>query len=241
MESVMTDPCLVLLSGGIDSTVLLHQLAAQRTGEKVVALAFDYGQRHVRELECARWQAERVGARFRSVDLTFFGVLVRPSTTLVKGAEPVPDLGNIAGPDRTQPPTYVPNRNMVLLAIAAAAAEAMGITQVYYGAQAQDEYGYWDCTPEFVERINALLALNRRRPVTVAAPLVQHSKMDNVRLGLRLGVDFSRTWSCYRGEMPACGTCPTCMERLRAFALCGVLDPIPYAPAANIAQTQENR
>jgi len=235
----MLDSCLVLVSGGIDSTVLLHQLAAEQRAGSIVALAFDYGQRHVRELECARWQAERAGAQFRTVRMDFFRELVRPATTLVAGAEPVPDLEDIPDRDRVQPPTYVPNRNMVLLSIAAAAAEGMGISEVYYGAQAQDEYGYWDCTQEFVARINALLALNRRRPVTVVAPLVRNSKADNVQLGLRLGVDFSWTWSCYRGMLPACGTCPTCVERLKAFALCGVEDPVPYACVADIAKMRE--
>ncbi|HOQ88800.1 MAG TPA: 7-cyano-7-deazaguanine synthase QueC [Candidatus Hydrogenedentes bacterium] len=228
--------CLVLVSGGIDSTVLLHKLARERGGGFLTALAFDYGQRHTRELECARWQAEQVGAAFRIVRLDFFGELVREGTALVKGGKEVPDLKDLSDQNRSQPPTYVPNRNMVLLSIAAAAAESMGITEIYYGAQAQDEYGYWDCTPKFVERLNTVLSLNRRQPVTVHAPLVRHSKLDNVRLGLELGVDFSRTWSCYRGALPACGTCPTCVERLNAFSGCGIEDPIPYASSANISR-----
>jgi len=79
-----------------------------------------------------------------------------------------------------------------------------------------------------LERINSLLSLNRRRPVTVEAPLLRNSKADNVKLGLSLGVDFGMTWSCYRGETLACGRCPTCVERLNAFKQAGMPDPLPY-------------
>ena len=118
---------------------------------------------------------------------------------------------------------------MMLLSMAAAYAEAAGIADIYYGAQAQDEYGYWDCTPAFLEGLNAVFALNRRTPVKVHAPLVHHSKADNVLMGIDLGVDFGQTWSCYRGGDSACGTCPTCVERLNAFAAAGMEDPLPYA------------
>ena len=94
------------------------------------------------------------------------------------------------------------------------------------GAQAQDEYGYWDCTPDFVERINAVLALNRRQPVQVCAPFVGMSKGAVVRMGLALGVDYAHTWTCYRGEERPCGTCPSCVERRRAFETAGVADPL---------------
>jgi len=97
---------------------------------------------------------------------------------------------------------------------------------VFYGAQAQDEYGYWDCTSEFVRRINHVLALNRATPVTVHAPFVMLKKAETVKLGIELGVDFSRTWSCYRGGEKPCGVCPTCVERANAFAAAGAPDPL---------------
>lgn len=217
----------VLLSGGVDSTVLLHML--HRQGYALFALACHYGQRHSRELDCARIQADRTGVRaFQVLDMGFLGGLLGPGSSLITSGAPVPDLADIPETLRDQPPTYVPNRNMLLLSIGAAYAEAMGVARVFYGAQAQDEYGYWDCTEPFLERINALLALNRRRPVRVEAPFLHASKADNVRLGLELGVDFSLTWSCYRGGERACGTCPTCVERLKAFESVGVPDPLPY-------------
>jgi 7-cyano-7-deazaguanine synthase len=114
----------------------------------------------------------------------------------------------------------------MLLSVAAAYAEAQGATEVFYGAQAHDEYGYWDCTADFLERINHVLALNRRYPITIHAPFVGEKKSSLVRMGLELGVDFAQTWSCYRGGDAPCGTCPTCVERAKAFAEAGVADPL---------------
>ncbi len=225
-----TRPAVVLLSGGIDSTVLLHHAARQLGRAPLHALSFNYGQRHRRELECARFQARAAEtAEHRVIIIDFLAELLRGGSALVQGGAPVPDLKDLPPEARDQPPTYVPNRNMMLLSMAAAYAEANGIDTVLYGAQAQDEYGYWDCTARFLERLNAVLALNRRTPVRVEAPFVARPKADSVRLGLELGVDFSRTWSCYRGEGTACGACPTCVERRNAFAAAGAEDPLPYA------------
>ena len=115
---------------------------------------------------------------------------------------------------------------MILLALSAAFAEAQGIADVYYGAHAQDRYGYWDCTPAFVARLNRALALNRRKPVRLHAPFSRMLKADIVRLGVRLGVDYGRTWSCYRGGRRPCGTCPTCVERAAAFRGARAVDPL---------------
>ena len=220
---------LVLLSGGMDSTVLLHYVAKRLELGPVRAISFDYGQRHARELDAARWQAAAAGAvEHRVVDLSFVAELVEGGTTLVQGGPDVPDLADLAEEDLSQPPTYVPNRNMMLLAVASAYAEAQGIHDVFYGAQAHDEYGYWDCTRDFLERINAVLGLNRRERITIHAPLVEKRKSELVALGEELGVDFAHTWSCYRGGAKACGTCPTCVERLKAFRDAGASDPLAY-------------
>ena len=218
----------VLVSGGIDSSVLLHQVSRQYSS--IAALCIHYGQRHQKEMECARFQADAAGvASFLTLDLGCLGSFLKQASSLINNGAPVPDLDTLSDSDREQPPTYVPNRNMILLSVAAAYAESMGATRVLYGAQAQDEYGYWDCTGPFLDSINATLALNRRNKVVVEAPLIHNSKADNVRLGLELGVDFSHTWSCYRGGEVACGLCPTCVERLNAFETLGQIDPLPYA------------
>lgn len=218
-----------LLSGGIDSSVLLHHIVRDLDAGRVHALSFNYGQRHSRELECARAQALTAGVReHRIIDSSFLGALLCEGSALLTGGASVPDLKDLPAEALKQPPTYVPNRNMMLLSMAAAYAEAMGIQDVFYGAQAQDRYGYWDCTSEFLERINSVLSLNRGRAVRIHAPFVNKSKAEIVRLGLALQVDFSSTWSCYRGGETACGACPTCVERIQAFRECGASDPLPY-------------
>ncbi len=218
----------ILLSGGLDSSVLLHHVAAVCPGMPLFVLSFNYGQKHARELEMARWQAGQVPAvREHTVcDMGFFADLAGGASAIVRGGAPVPDLADLGGRGLDQPPTYVPNRNMVLLALAAAYAESRGCASVYYGAQAQDEYGYWDCTAGFVGALNAVLAQNRRLPVRIEAPFVGAPKSACVRRGLELGVDFSHTWSCYRGGERPCGLCPTCVERANAFAAAGAADPL---------------
>ena len=224
-------PAVVLLSGGVDSTVLLHHVIRNLGRRPVHALSFNYSQRHSKELECARCQARSAGvAEHGIIDVSFLGELLKPSTSLVAGGEDVPNLRDLSADQLVQPPTYVPNRNMILLSVAAAYAEGAGIDEVFYGAQAQDQYGYWDCTTTFVERLNHVLALNRGKPVQVYAPFVRMKKAETVQLGIELGVDFSHTWSCYRGGQNACGTCPTCVERIAAFRAAGAQDPIPYEP-----------
>lgn len=221
---------LVLLSGGLDSSVLLRFVVQSLHHSPVQTLSYDYGQRHRRELASAAWQAKACEIEsHREIDISFVGDVLKGATTLVSAGADVPDLGDLSDGELDQPPTYVPNRNMMLLSIAVAYAEAQGIQHVFYGAQAQDEYGYWDCTAEFVERVNSLLSLNRRERVTVHAPFIDKKKSELVTLGVELGVDFSRTWSCYRGGELACGTCPTCVERLNAFATAGHKDPLDYA------------
>lgn len=218
----------VLLSGGMDSTVLLHYVAKREGDIPVFALSFDYGQRHSRELEMARWQAQRVAevAEHRVVEAGWLGDLLGSSSALLRKGAPVPDLADIGAGELRQPPTYVPNRNLILLAAAAAYAESRGCSRVYYGAQAHDRYGYWDCTTEFVERTNQVLQLNRSSPVTIMAPFAELRKSQEIALGTELGVDFARTWSCYRGGVSPCGTCPTCVEREQAFEEAGIRDPL---------------
>jgi 7-cyano-7-deazaguanine synthase len=224
------EAAIVLLSGGLDSSTLLHYASARLRCAPLHALSFAYGQRHDRELHCARAQAVAADvAAHRVLDVSFIGELLDHGSALLAGGREVPDLTDLSEADRAQPPTYVPNRNMMLLSIAAAYAESHGIRDVYYGAQAQDEYGYWDCTEAFLERVNAVLALNRRVPVRIHAPFIARPKSEIVTLGLELGVDFAQTWSCYRGGARACGTCPTCVERRNAFRTAGATDPLPYA------------
>ena len=159
----------VIVSGGLDSVTLLHHLVKTERRRPAV-LTFHYGQKHAREIDCARYQAALLGCADHLVlDLALLGPLFAHSA-LVDASVAIPQAADVRGDP--QPATYVPNRNMLFLALAAAFAEARGIIDVFYGAQAQDRYGYWDCTAEFLERMNAVLGLNRRRPIILHAPFM---------------------------------------------------------------------
>jgi len=175
----------------------------------------------------------------QQIDIAFFGELVAGASALTDPAMPVPALDELAPGQLDQPPTYVPNRNMLFLALAAAFAEARGITDVFYGAQAQDRYGYWDCTPEFLNRMNAVLGLNRRQPIVLHAPFMLMRKSEILKIGLDLGVNYAETWSCYRGQDKACGVCPACVERRAAFNALHVADPAAGRTTDGRRQTGE--
>jgi len=216
----------ILLSGGLDSSTLLHYVKSRLNFQPLHALTVSYGQKHVRETACAVAQARAAGvAEHRQIDLAFYGELVAAASALTDPDRPVPALGELSSSQLDQPPTYVPNRNMLFLALAAAFAEARGAADVFYGAQVQDRYGYWDCTTEFLGRMNAVLGLNRRQPVAVHAPFVMMRKSEILKIGLELGVNYAETWSCYRGGEKPCGVCPSCVERRSAFAALYVADP----------------
>lgn len=217
-----------IVSGGLDSVTLLHHLVRD-LGKQPAVISFRYGQKHAKELDCARWQVAALGlTEHQVIDLAPLSAVFQGSA-LTTASVAIPDVETVLGDP--QPPTYVPNRNMIFLALAAAYAETVGATVVYYGAQRHDIYGYWDTTPSFLERLNAVFALNRKSALKLEAPFVSLSKADILRAGFALGIDYGRTWSCYAGGDKACGRCPTCTERLTAFGEVGATDPLPYVTA----------
>lgn len=219
----------ILLSGGLDSSVLLHYLVKELGCKSVFALSFHYGQRHQRELEAAASQVTLLGDSVKehlTMDFSIFQKLTGNISSLMNSGPRVPELAQLSAEELKQPSTYVQNRNMILLSLAAAFAESRDCGVVYYGAQSQDEYSYWDCNQDFLQRINAVLALNRGQRVQIKAPFIQSRKSELVRLGRDLGVDFSSTWSCYKGGERPCQVCPTCIERQKAFKDAGVPDPL---------------
>ena len=174
---------MILVSGGMDSATLLHYVSRRLGYCSLYAISFHYGQKHSRELEMAAWQCANLDTvvDHEVVDIAFMGGLLKGATALTDSAIAVPDLESIMADELDQPPTYVPNRNMIMLAIAAAVAESRGCTTVFYGAQSQDEYGYWDCTTEFAERLNSVLSLNRREAVEIQAPFMTMRKADELK------------------------------------------------------------
>lgn len=214
----------VIVSGGMDSVTLLHYLVKELKLKPAV-ISYLYGQKHSKELEYAKTQAIELGCEHLVIDMKHISPLLEASA-LISGSREIPNIEEVL--DDPQPATYVPNRNMIFLSLAVAFAESIGVNNVYYGAQARDLYGYWDCTEDFLERLNNVYALNRKNVIKVNAPFVHYTKSELLGIGLDLGVDYSKTWTCYRGQEIACGECPTCAERLQAFADYGHIDPIPY-------------
>jgi 7-cyano-7-deazaguanine synthase len=219
--------CVVLLSGGIDSATTAA--IAKTEGMTLYALTVNYGQRHAKELESACKIAALLGVvehKVVSVDLRAWG-----GSALTSPNIPVPQRAVIAD---DIPITYVPARNLVLLSLATSYAEAVGAEKIYFGANSLDYSGYPDCRPEFVQAFQQAAALGTKcgvegRPIEIHAPLQYLTKIEIIRKGMELGLDYSLTWSCYQGEARACGLCDSCKIRLAAFAALEQTDPIAYA------------
>jgi 7-cyano-7-deazaguanine synthase len=221
----------VLLSGGLDSTTVVAMALAQ--GYKVCALSFDYGQNHKIELESAKRVAAKLGVERHAivkVDLRSFGGSALTSELPVPKHRTAEDIGHGV------PVTYVPARNTVFLSLALAWAETLGVTDIFLGVNALDYSGYPDCRPEFIRAFETLANLGTKmgteegKRITIHTPLIAMSKKQIVEAGMRLGVDYSETISCYdpgeRGE--ACGACDACLLRLKGFAEAGLADPVVY-------------
>jgi 7-cyano-7-deazaguanine synthase len=213
---------LAVFSGGLDSTVLLRSLMA--AGDEVLALSVDYGQRHRRELEHARTIAGCLGIEWRMADLSAITPLLAGSSQ-TSPSIPVPH-GHYAEESMKQ--TVVPNRNMIMIAVAAGWAISRSCDRIAYGAHTGDHTIYPDCRPEFAEALARALALADWHSLELYCPFIRMTKAEIVALGSRLNVDFAATWSCYEGGAIHCGRCGTCVERQEAFRLAGVADPTEY-------------
>ena len=226
-------PAVVLVSGGMDSAVVLA--IAREAGFDVHALSVRYGQRHTSELDAADRVAQSLGAiahKTVHVDLRSIG----GSALTDDIAVPTDDDGHEIG--QGIPSTYVPARNTIMLSVALGWAEVLGSSDLFCGVNAVDYSGYPDCRPEFVAGFEALANLATKAGVEgsrfrVHAPLMRMSKADIVREGLRLGVDFAQTVSCYQADADgrACGHCDACRLRALGFSDAGVADPTRYVDA----------
>lgn len=223
-------PAVVLVSGGMDSAVVLA--IAREQGFAPHALSVRYGQRHTSELDAAVRVAASLGAvahKTVNVDLRSLG----GSALTADIAVPVDTDGHVIGADI--PVTYVPARNTIMLSVALGWAEVLGATDLFCGVNAVDYSGYPDCRPEFIAGFEALANLATKAGVEgagfrVHAPLMRMTKADIVREGLRLGVDFAQTVSCYQADADgrACGHCDACRLRAEGFDAAGVPDPTRY-------------
>lgn len=217
---------IVLLSGGLDSSTALY-VAKKEGFDELYALTFEYGQKHDREIRSASAIAKAVGVKEHKI--------VRLMLNAWKGSSLTdPDVVIQDGDaDRTDiPDTYVPARNMVFLSVAASYADALDITDIFIGVSEMDYSGYVDCREEFIRsmeqtiNLGTVLGAEKKQKITIHAPFLRMTKADEVKWGTELGVDFSLTWSCYRGGEKPCGTCDSCLLRARAFEEAGIVDPL---------------
>lgn len=212
---------LVILSGGLDSTTLLYELVYK--GQNVEAITFNYNQRHQKEILKAALTCKKLGVFQKIVNVDCLNEIA-PSA-LTRNNIPVPE-GNYA--DGNMKITVVPNRNMVLLSLALSYAITINAKYIYYGAHAGDHTIYPDCRAVFVEAMNNAAMLCDFKERQIKAPYLLLNKADIVKKGLQLHVDYSLTWTCYKGEELACGKCGSCVERLEAFELNNTKDVIKY-------------
>ena len=224
----------VLLSGGVDSTTVLTLAVREHGREGVLALSVEYGQKHSVEIEHAANIADFLGCAHAIVALPpiFGGV----GFTVIKGGPPQPHLTykEIAAAEGPSP-TVVPYRNGNLLSVAAAVAVTNEASWVYAGMHAEDarNWAYPDCTPEFLGAMANAIRVGTYDKIRLVTPLQWMLKKEVVALGLKLDAPYHLTLSCYDGKEPACGKCPTCVERLQAFTDNGVEDPIEYEERPN--------
>lgn len=219
----------VLLSGGLDSTVTAAQ--AIEDGYDVHALTVRYGQRHERELQAAREVAKAIDVAEHEtleLDLAAFG-----GSALTEEDIDVPTDRSEEEIEEGIPATYVPARNMVFLSVATSFAETRDAGAVYIGANAVDFSGYPDCRPAFIEAFEAAANEGTKRGVEgegfeIRAPLIDLPKREIVELGVELDAPLERTWTCYQGGPEQCGRCDACQLRREGFEAAGVEDPVPY-------------
>jgi 7-cyano-7-deazaguanine synthase len=214
-----------LLSGGLDSSTVIYH--AKNQGYEVHALSFDYGQRHSKEMEAAKKIASSVGTKEHKIikiDLTQIG-----GSALTDQSIDIPT-------DRTDeeiaseiPVTYVPMRNTIFLALAAAYAEIIGADTIFTGMNVIDYSGYPDCRPEYIEAMEKAINLgSKARNFKIKTPIIRMDKREIIQLGTKLGVPYELTWSCYKGGEKACGECESCKFRKKGFEEAGLIDPIEY-------------
>tara|TARA_Y100000385_G_C12880462_1_gene545538 strand:- start:26 stop:682 length:657 start_codon:yes stop_codon:yes gene_type:complete len=217
----MTEKIVVIFSGGMDSFTLLNRMVKE--GHYVSAVTFDYGQRHAKEIKYAESACLELQVPHKVIDITAINQLIQGSS-LTSNIN-IPE-GHYA--DKTMRSTIVPNRNMILLSLAVGYAVSINAAKVFYGAHTGDHAIYPDCRPEFVKKMNDVCTVANYEPIEIVTPYLHYDKGQIVKEGLLMGLDYSKTWSCYNGKDLACGKCGACFERKEAFALNHMSDPSGY-------------
>lgn len=210
----------IIVSGGMDSITLLYD----HKDEIALGISFDYGSNHnAREIPFAKMHCERLGIKHITINLDFMHQYFKSS--LLDGAEAIPE-GHYA--DDNMKSTVVPFRNGIMLSIAIGIAESNNLDQVFIANHGGDHTIYPDCRPEFINAIDAAATAGTYINVKVVAPYTKITKSDIARIGKKLGIDYTETWSCYKGGEVHCGKCGTCVERKEALAEAGIDDKTIY-------------
>lgn len=216
----MDKDSIIVLSGGMDSVTLMHDYKERIA----LAVTFDYGSNHnKREIECAAYQCSLLGIRHLVIPLEFMARYFKSS--LLEGADAIPE-GHYE--DSNMRSTVVPFRNGIMLSVACGLAESYGLKHVMIANHSGDHAIYPDCRAGFVDAMSRAMQEGTYEGVTIIAPYTNISKNDIAARGTRLGVDYSKTYSCYKGGEKHCGKCGTCVERKEALAAAGIEDPTQY-------------
>lgn len=226
----MKKKAVCLLSGGLDSTVTAY--IAKNDGYDIYPLSFLYGQRHKKEIQTARLTGKELTKNkhvFFTLDLSQFG----GSSLFESNDATIQDVNTIEDVGKEIPSTYVPARNTVFLSIALAYAETIDASAIFIGVTAADYSGYPDCRPEYINAYQQMANIATKKGVEqgsihIETPLLHLSKAQIISQGHTLKVPFEHTWSCYRGGKKACGTCDSCLLRLKGFKEAGLIDPLTY-------------
>jgi len=212
----------VLLSGGLDSATTLYYALSK--GYDIFCLSFDYGQRHKKELNCAKYLAGLNNSKWQLIRLSFPW---KGSSLLDKRIELPQSKKRVKG----IPNTYVPSRNIIFLSYAVSYAEVIGADKVFIGVNQIDYSGYPDCRSSFLSAFE--IAVNKgtkrgvnNKKISIVSPLLRKNKKDIINIGSKLGVPFQHTWSCYKGERFLCGKCDSCLIRKKGFVAAGIKDPL---------------
>lgn len=219
----MKKDCVIVLSGGMDSVTLMHEYKDRIA----LAVTFDYGSNHnAREIECARSQCALLSIEHLVIPLAFIGKYFKSS--LLSGADDIPE-GHYA--DENMKSTVVPFRNGIMLSVACGLAESRGLKHVMIANHGGDHAIYPDCRSGFIKEMSAAMSEGTYDRIDILAPYTGITKADIAQRGKAAGVDYSMTYSCYKGGVRHCGKCGTCVERREAFAEAGLEDPTDYSPA----------
>lgn len=210
----------IVVSGGMDSITLLYD----KKEEIALAVTFDYGSKHnAREIAWAKVHCGRLGIRHIVIKLDFMQKYF--TSSLLEGGDEIPE-GHYA--DENMKSTVVPFRNGIMLSVTAGIAESNGLKKILIANHGGDHTIYPDCRPEFIEAMDRAIANGTYEDVRIDAPYTNITKADIAKIGKRLGIDYSETWSCYKGGERHCGKCGTCIERKEAMALAGIDDRTEY-------------